>query len=358
MTKKKIENHTIKKETDLEIIRRIDDSYRHITKEEHKERLEKMLKLREDINSGKVSWDLIDQCTTGNLMDTDKLLKLIQKEKQNKLKFIKLDLLNLEDLNKLFGENQIDIVIHLAGYKAVSESVSNPILYYENNLISTINLLNQMKKHKCFNLIFSSSSTVYGNLKAPYNETMHTGQGITNPYGKSKYFQEEFLKDLSKSDNKWNIIILRYFNPIGHKNNLLKEEPNGIPNNLFPYLVKVFNNELPILNIFGNDYNTRDGTCIRDFIHVVDLALAHVSSCNYIIANKNCGLKIYNIGMANGISVLELINAFEIVNNTKLNYKFVERRPGDLDISFADCSLAKNELKWSCIKSIEDLVKL
>lgn len=301
---------------------------------------------------------IVDNLSNCSIDKLDKLLLSIPKTKHNKIKFLQLDLLCVDELENLFKTNSIDIVIHLAGYKSVGESVAEPMMYYENNLVSTINLIKQMEKHNCYNIIFSSSSTVYGTIKAPYDETMITGQGITNPYGKSKYFQEEFLKDLSSSNKKWNIIILRYFNPIAYKNILLKEEPNGIPNNLFPYLVKVHNGELPILNIFGNDYNTIDGTCIRDFIHVVDLALAHISSCNYIFANKNCGLKIYNIGTENGISVIELINAFEKVNNTKLNYQFVNRRPGDLDISCGNCTLAKKELNWSCVKTIEDLVNL
>jgi len=229
-------------------------------------------------------------------------------------------MLNYNDIDTLFNENSIDIVIHLAGLKSVGESISNPMNYYNNNLVSTINLIKAMQKYNCKNLIFSSSATVYGNSKAPYTESSNIGIGITNPYGKTKYMQEEFLRDLHISDKTWNIIILRYFNPESHKNISLKEDPNGIPNNLFPYIVKVYNKELDILRIFGNDY----GTCVRDFIHVDDLANGHVKSCEYIFNNGNIGLKTYNLGTGKGISVQQLLDKFEEVNNTKINYIFQE----------------------------------
>jgi UDP-glucose 4-epimerase len=309
---------------------------------------------------------IIDNLINSKIEKLDKLKQVIPEEGHNKLKFIKMDMLNSVELDELFKLNKIDIVIHLAGLKSVGESVSKPIYYYENNLVSTLNLVKMMEKYECYNLIFSSSATVYGNLKAPYDEDMNVGQGITNPYGKSKYMQEEILKDLYKSNSSWNIILLRYFNPVSQKDILLREEPNGIPNNLFPYLVRVHNGELPILNIFGNDYETKDGTCIRDFIHVYDLAMGHVAACDKIIDtndsnytnNNKIGLKIYNLGTGNGISVKELIEAFEKVNDTKLNYKYVDRREGDLDVSFANCSLAEKELKWKSIKTIDDLVRL
>lgn len=303
---------------------------------------------------------IIDNLINSKIEKLDKLKNIIPEEEYNKLKFIKMDMLNIVELDELFKSNKIDIVIHLAGLKSVGESVSQPIYYYENNLVSTLNLVKIMEKYNCYNLIFSSSATVYGNLKAPYDENMDVGQGITNPYGKSKYMQEEILKDLYKSNSSWNIILLRYFNPVSQKDILLREEPNGIPNNLFPYLVRVHNGELPILNIFGNDYETKDGTCIRDFIHVYDLAMGHVAACDKIIDNtiNKIGLKIYNLGTGNGISVKELIEAFEKVNNTKLNYKYVDRREGDLDVSFANCNLAERELNWKSIKTINDLVRL
>jgi UDP-glucose 4-epimerase len=287
-------------------------------------------------------------------------LDVIKKNKinNNKLFFYKIDMIDYEKMDNLFLYNTIDVVIHLAGLKAVGESVVKSIYYYTNNLVSTLNLIAVMKKYNCKNIIFSSSCTVYGSIQAPYNETMTTGQGLTNPYGKTKYMQEEIFKDLYISDNKWNIVILRYFNPIGHKNNELKESPNGIPNNLFPYILKVHNKELECLQIYGNDYDTPDGTCIRDFIHVVDLAHGHIKACEFIMNNNNIDIKIYNLGTGCGTSVKQLIDKFEKVNNTKINYTYVNKRPGDLSISYADCSLAYNELGWKTEYTIDDMVKI
>jgi UDP-glucose 4-epimerase len=230
--------------------------------------------------------------------------------------------------------------------------------YYNNNLISTINLIEIMKKYNCKNFVFSSSATVYGNNKAPFDENMVTGVGLTNPYGKTKYMQEEMLKDLYVSDNTWNIVILRYFNPISQKNISLAEKPSGIPNNIFPYIVKVHNKELTKLQVYGNDYETPDGTCVRDFIHVVDLANAHIKACEYIINNKNVELKIYNLGTGVGISVQQLIDSFEKINNAKLNYTYVNRRCGDIDISYSDSTLANTELNWVAKYNINDMVML
>ena len=299
---------------------------------------------------------IIDNLSNSSIDKLDIIKNNIEKKKY--LYFIKMDLLSYNDLNNLFNDYQIDIVIHLAGLKSVGESVLNPLNYYNNNLLTTINLLNIMKKYDCKNIIFSSSATVYGSLKAPYTEDIEVGRGMTNPYGKTKYMQEEFLRDLYNSDNSWNIIILRYFNPISQKNLELKERPNGIPNNLFPYIVKVYNKELPLLQVYGNDYNTIDGTCIRDFIHVVDLANGHMKACSYIINNKNFTIKTYNLGSGNGISVKQLIDKFEEVNNTKINYKYSARRDGDLDISYADSSLAEKELGWKTKYTINDMVIL
>lgn len=301
---------------------------------------------------------IVDNLSNCSLDKLGKIQKIVPTNLHINLHFIKMDLLDIDDLDNVFKKYPIDVVIHLAGSKAVGESVEKPIFYYENNIGTTINLIKTMTKYKCYNLIFSSSSTVYGNQKSPYTEQMNTGINMTNPYGKSKYMQEEILKDLAYSNKYWNIVLLRYFNPISHKNELLKEEPNGRPNNLFPYLVQVYEGKLPVLNVFGNDYGTRDGTCIRDFIHVEDLALGHISACEYIFSNTNCGLKIYNLGTGTGQSVMELINAFEKENSTKLNYKFENRRPGDLDISYADCSLANKELGWVAKKTIQQMVKL
>jgi UDP-glucose 4-epimerase len=301
---------------------------------------------------------IIDNLSNSSIDKLEIIKKYIPKHSSTYLHFFEMDLINYKDLDNLFHDYQIDIVIHLAGLKSVGESVSNPLYYYHNNLLTTINLLNVMKKYDCKNIIFSSSATVYGSLRAPYTENMEVGKELTNPYGKTKYMQEEFLRDLYKSDNSWNIIILRYFNPISQKNLELKEKPNGIPNNLFPYIVKVYNKELPLLQVYGNNYNTIDGTCIRDFIHVVDLAKGHLKACFYIINNNNFCIKTYNLGTGNGISVQQLINKFEEVNNTKINYKYVSKREGDLDISYADCSLAKKELMWETEYDINNMVQL
>lgn len=308
------------------------------------------------MNQGLFDVVIIDNLSNSKIEKLNKIETLNKKRKH--FFFHEVELLDYNKLVDVFSKYKIKIVIHMSGLKSVNESIKDPILYYDNNLISTLNLIKVMNEFSCKNLIFSSSATVYGNQEAPIHEMNLTGVNITNPYGKTKYIQEEILKDLYNSDNSWNIIILRYFNPIGHKHELLKEDPNGIPNNLFPYILKVHNKELPILNIYGNDYDTRDGTCIRDFIHVEDLSLGHVKACEYIENNENASLKIYNLGSGNGISVLELVNAFEKVNDCKINYKFTERREGDLSESFSDCSKANKELNWKTKKTLDELVKL
>lgn len=280
---------------------------------------------------------------------------------------IKLEVVDLVDINKfdlvlnnyIKDKNfNIDLVIHLAGLKAVGESIELPIKYYENNIITTINLVKLMEKYNIHNLIFSSSATVYGSALTPYIENTQTGQGITNPYGRSKYIQEEILKDIIVAKKDWNITLLRYFNPIGQLNMELKEEPTGIPNNLFPYLVKVHKGELKELIVFGQDYETRDGTCSRDFVHVVDLANAHLVCGNAMCKQKISGLKIYNVGTGLDTTVLELISEYENVNHTKLNYKFGLKRQGDLKSSYSNVELIKKELGWKAKYSITDCVKI
>jgi UDP-glucose 4-epimerase len=284
------------------------------------------------------------------------IIDIIYSETNKKPLFFNIDIVSeYTKLELLFRDNKIDAVIHLAGLKSVNESIEKPIYYYETNLLSTINLIKIMEKSNCKKLIFSSSSTVYGSSLAPYTETSQTGIGILNPYGKSKYFQEEMLKDLYNGDNTWDIVILRYFNPISQLSEQMKEKPKGKPNNLYPYLIQVYNKEIDELKIFGNDYNTIDGTCIRDFIHVVDLANAHVIVCKNMLENI-IGLKIYNIGTGNGVSVKQLLDAFEECNNVKLNYKYVERRAGDLEKSFGDVSLIKNELNWEAKYKLKEMV--
>jgi UDP-glucose 4-epimerase len=301
---------------------------------------------------------IIDNLLNTTIKKFDKIKEIIEPNDIEYINFYNCDLLNIDNLENIFFKNNINIVIHLAGLKSVSESVNKPCYYYENNIISTLNLIKIMERYNCKNLIFSSSATVYGNNKSPFNENMIIGSNITNPYGKSKYMQEEILSDLYKSDKSWNIILLRYFNPISHLHNNLKEEPTGIPNNLFPYLIKVHNKELDCLNIFGNDYDTVDGTCLRDFIHVSDLADGHILACEYMLNNSTCGKKIYNLGTGIPISVKQLIDSFENVNNVKINYKYTPRRNGDIDISYADISLAKNELNFKSKYTLYDMVKL
>ena len=260
-------------------------------------------------------------------------------------------------LDKVFAKEKIDAVIDFAAYKAVGESVQKPVEYYTNNISTVLVLLKEMKKHNVKKLVFSSSATVYGDPEhVPIKETDKTG-GTTNPYGTSKLFVEQILKDLYKSDSSWDIAILRYFNPIGaHKSGLIGEEPNGIPANLMPYIAKVASGELECLSIFGNDYPTKDGTGVRDYIHVVDLAKGHIKALEKL-AKENEGLYIYNLGTGVGYSVLDMINAFEKANGIKINYKIVDRRPGDIATCYSDPKKAKEELGFSCELTLEDMVK-
>ena len=294
---------------------------------------------------------VIDNLSNSKIEVVNKIKKITNKD----FKFYKEDCLDLLTLEKIFDENKIDAVIHFAGFKAVGESVSEPLKYYKNNLISTINLLEVMKKHNCKKIVFSSSATVYGSpKKLPIKEnfSLHT----TNPYGTTKLMIEDILRDLYKSDNTWSIAILRYFNPIGsHPSHLIGEDPNGIPNNLMPYIVKVALGKLDCLNIFGDDYNTKDGTGIRDYIHVVDLAKGHIKALEKIINNTMC--EEFNLGTGNGFSVLEIVNTFDRVNNLKIKYKIAKRREGDIDACFADTTKAKKELNWEAKLGIEEMCK-
>ena len=278
----------------------------------------------------------------------------IEKITGKTFKLYKYDLLEKEKLEEIFKENKIDSVIHFAGYKAVGESVKKPLMYYSNNLISTINLLEVMQKYEVKNIIFSSSATVYGDPGTPkYTENMERGK-TTSPYGTTKAMIEKVLEDLYTSDNSWNITLLRYFNPVGaHESGLIGEEPNGIPNNLMPYIMKVASGKLEELNVFGNDYPTPDGTGVRDYIHVVDLAKGHVCALD----KMKKGLNVYNLGSGKGVSVLELVETFKKVNNIDVKYKIVERRAGDLAEYYADPSKALKELNWKTEKSLEDICR-
>lgn len=280
------------------------------------------------------------------------VLRKIKEITRKDFQFYEVDLLDYNSLDKIFRINEIDSVIHFAGLKAVGESVKKPLNYYENNISGTINLLNIMKKYECKKIIFSSSATVYGeHNQVPYNEEMEI-RHATNPYGETKIIIENILKDLYNSDNEWNICLLRYFNPIGaHESGLIGENPNGIPNNLMPFILKVANKEIDHLNIFGNDYDTPDGTGVRDYIHVVDLAKAHVKSL------EKSGFNIYNLGTGNGYSVLELVNTFKEVNNIDVPYEIAPRRDGDIATCYANPTKANKELNWIAEKGIKEMCK-
>ncbi|MBE6149976.1 MAG: UDP-glucose 4-epimerase GalE [Firmicutes bacterium] len=271
-------------------------------------------------------------------------------------KFYEGDMIDKNILEKIFKENNVTAVIDFAAFKAVGESNIKPIEYYTNNVSTVLNLLEVMKNNNCKNLVFSSSATVYGNPSIiPITEECPTG-GTTNPYGTSKLFVEQILKDLYKSDNSWNIVILRYFNPIGaHESGLIGESPNGIPANLMPYISKVASGKLECLQVFGNDYDTPDGTGVRDYIHVVDLAIGHIKAIEKL--EKEKGLFIYNLGTGVGYSVLDMINAFEKSNGIKINYKIVDRRQGDIATCYSDPKKAKEELGFVASKTLEDMCK-
>ena len=272
-------------------------------------------------------------------------------------KFYEGDAKNKDLLRKIFNENSIDSVINFAGYKAVGESCEKPLMYYDNNLGVAIALLEVMQEFNCKKFVFSSTSTVYGDPEVlPLTEVCSIG-GTTNPYSTTKLMIERILEDLYKSDNSFDICILRYFNPIGaHESGLIGEEPNGIPNNLMPYIMQVASGKREMLSVFGNDYDTHDGTGIRDYIHVVDLAKAHVKALDKLDKEKN-GLFIYNIGTGTGYSVLDIVTNFEKVNDIKIPYKIVGRRTGDVAALYCDPEKAKNELGWVAEKGIEDMCR-
>lgn len=279
-------------------------------------------------------------------------LNRIKKITGKDFKFYEFDLLNKDDTNKIFDENEIESVIHFAGLKAVGESVKKPLLYYHNNLTGTFNLLEVMKQHNVKKIVFSSSATVYGMAKVPIKED--SPLSTTNPYGSTKLMIEQILKDVFVADNEWSIALLRYFNPVGaHESGLIGENPNGIPNNLMPYISQVAVGKLECLSVFGNDYPTPDGTGVRDYIHVVDLALGHLKAVQKIRENK--GVDAYNLGTGKGYSVLELIKAFEKASGIKVPYKIVQRREGDIAECYADPSKAYSVLGWKAKRGIEEM---
>ncbi len=300
------------------------------------------------INNG-YDVEIMDNLYNSSIKIKNRLKKITNKD----IKFYKIDLLNIKAMDKLFEKEKYDAVIHFAGLKAVGESAKKPLLYYENNVAGTINLLKVMEKHGVNKLVFSSSACVYSDKnKAPFTEEAILNP--INPYGRTKYFIEEIIKDYCTANPNFSAVILRYFNPIGaHESGLIGENPNGIPNNLMPYITRVAFGKLKELSIFGNDYPTHDGTGVRDYIHVVDLAKGHVASLNHITDFK--GYKIYNLGTGHGYSVLDVVNTFNKVCGDKVKYKIVERRPGDAAIVFACPDKAEKELGFKTNKTLEEM---
>ncbi len=292
---------------------------------------------------------VVDNLSNSSIESLNRVKEITGKQ----FEFYKEDVLNREKMNEIFLENNIEAVIHFAGFKAVGESTKIPLTYYYNNIMSTIVLCDVMQKHNVKNFIFSSSATVYGIPKtSPITEEFPLS--VTNPYGQTKLMIEQIMRDVAKADDEWSIALLRYFNPFGaHQSGRIGEDPNGIPNNLMPYVTQVAVGKLKELNIFGNDYPTKDGTGVRDYIHVVDLAKGHVKALEKVIKTK--GIEAYNLGTGKGYSVLEMVKAFEKVSGKKIPYKVIGRRPGDVAICFADVSKAKRELGWEAEYGLEEM---
>ncbi|HFK1457091.1 TPA: UDP-glucose 4-epimerase GalE [Bacillus cereus] len=292
---------------------------------------------------------VVDNLSNSSIESLNRVKEITGKQ----FEFYKENVLNREKMNEIFLENNIEAVIHFAGFKAVGESTTIPLTYYYNNIISTIILCDVMQKHNVKKFIFSSSATVYGIPKtSPITEEFPLS--VTNPYGQTKLMIEQIMRDVAKADGEWSIALLRYFNPFGaHQSGRIGEDPNGIPNNLMPYVTQVAVGKLKELNIFGNDYPTKDGTGVRDYIHVVDLAKGHVKALEKVVKTK--GIEAYNLGTGKGYSVLEMVKAFEKVSGKKIPYKVIGRRPGDVAICFADVSKAKRELGWEAEYGLEEM---
>ena len=295
---------------------------------------------------------IIDNLYNSNQKAVDRIEEITGK----KVKFYPDDMMDRAAVKRVFDENQIDAVIHFAGLKAVGESVHKPIEYYRTNIGSTLNLTDEMRAHGCKNIIFSSSATVYGDpAEIPITENCPKGT-CTNPYGWTKWMQEQILTDIHTADPEWNVILLRYFNPIGaHKSGLIGEDPKGIPNNLLPYVAQVAIGKLPEINVFGNDYDTPDGTGVRDYIHVVDLARGHVKAIERFA--KKDGVFICNLGTGHGYSVLDVIHAFEKACGKELPYVILERRPGDIATCYSSPAKAEKELGWTAEYDLEDMCR-
>ena len=285
---------------------------------------------------------------------TEKSLKRVEQITGKSVKFYKLDIRDRKGLEELFSKEKIESCIHFAGLKAVGESVAKPWEYYENNISGTLVLLDVMRSHGVKNLIFSSSSTVYGDPDHVPVKEDDPVKKCTNPYGSTKAMQETILTDIQHADPEWNVVLLRYFNPIGaHPSGLIGEDPNGIPLNLLPYITQVAVGKLEKLRVFGNDYPTPDGTGVRDYIHVVDLAKGHVKALNRI--REKCGLAVYNLGTGTGYSVLEIVKNFEEASGIKIPYEICERRPGDIAENYCDPSKAEREMGWKAEKGIREM---
>ncbi len=292
---------------------------------------------------------IVDNLSNSNIKVIDKIRKLSNKD----IIFYEVDITDENETEKIFLENNIDGIIHFAGFKAVGESVEKPLEYYHNNILSTLVLSKMCKKYNVNKFVFSSSATVYGNNSVPFVETMDL-LPTTNPYGETKVINERILTDIAKANPNFGVTLLRYFNPIGaHESGLIGEIPNGIPNNLMPYITQVAKGKLDKLKVFGNDYDTIDGTGVRDYIHVIDLAEGHVAA----IKNIKDGVNIYNLGTGKGTSVLQLINTFIDINKIEIPYEIVCRRAGDIAECYADATKAKEELGWVAKHNIEDMVR-
>jgi UDP-glucose 4-epimerase len=305
------------------------------------------------IELSKANYDFIvyDNLSNSSSESLKRVSKIIKKD----ITFIEGDIRDKTKLNEVFSKYSIDSVIHFAGLKAVGESVEQPLKYYDNNVCGTLRLLEVMKEHNCKKIVFSSSATVYGDpVSTPITENFPVGD-TTNPYGTSKYMIERILEDLYISDNSFKIAILRYFNPVGaYEDGTIGEDPNGIPNNLMPFITQVAVGKREYLNVFGNDYDTHDGTGVRDYIHVMDLANAHVKAIEYLNKNKTKPL-IVNIGTGKGYSVLDVVKAFEKASGKKISYKIVDRRPGDVAKVYADPSFAKKTLNWQATRDLNKM---
>lgn len=294
---------------------------------------------------------VVDNLANSNEVAIDRVQEISGKS----LQFYKVDIRDREGLVKVFSENDIASVIHFAGLKAVGESVEKPLLYYQNNIEGTLTLCDVMVQFNVRNIVFSSSATVYGDpASVPINEGFPLS--ATNPYGRSKLFIEEILRDLYVSDNRWNVVLLRYFNPAGaHESGMIGEDPQGIPNNLLPYVSQVAVGKLACLSVFGGDYPTSDGTGVRDYIHVVDLAKGHIKAVEYIA--KSPGVEVFNLGTGQGYSVLEMVAAFEKASGKAVPYKIVDRRSGDIATCYADPALAKDKLDWQAEMGVDEMTK-